>query len=301
MQATLDDLVSMATFSEVVRAKNFSAAARHLGVSKSAVSRRVAALEVRLGVRLLQRTTRRIALTEAGQQLFQRCSRLLSEADDAAQAVSELGGAPRGLLRVNAPEFLGYMFIVPILPAFLAEHPGLAVELSLSDRMVDPIEESYDLAVRVARLEDSSLTSRRLGQVRVVVAGSPEYLRVHGTPKTPSDLTRHRCLHYTRLSHRDEWRFNDSTGEMSVNVTGPFSTNSAHGIQRGAVAGLGLAILPRFFLADDLRSGALVQVLEGWNTTPKGIWAIHAHGRQAPAKVRAFVDFLSARWRTQDW
>jgi DNA-binding transcriptional LysR family regulator len=301
MHATLDDLVSMATFAEVVRVKNFSAAARQLGVSKSAVSRRVAALEARLGVRLLQRTTRRIALTEAGQQLFERCSRLLSEADDAAQVVSELGGAARGLLRVNAPEFLGYMFIVPLLPAFQAEHPGLAVELSLSDRMVDPIEESYDLTIRVARLQDSSLTSRRLGQVRLVVVGSSDYLRRQGTPKSPGELARHACLRFTRLAPRDEWRFKGPSGEVPVNVTGPFSTNNAHALQRAAVAGVGLAVLPRFYVAEELATGALVEVLNTWVPEPKGIWAIHAHGRQPPAKVRAFVDFLSAKWRGHDW
>jgi DNA-binding transcriptional LysR family regulator len=295
MSPTPDDLAAMACFARVVEERSFSGAARALGWSKSAVSKRVAALEARVGARLLTRTTRRIETTESGQAFYAHCARMLGEAEAATAELEALQEEPTGLLRVNGPVLFGEMHLVPLVPAFLARFPRVSVELTLDDRFIDPIAERQDVTVRIARLTDSSLVARRLAESRYLLVASPAYLARMGTPATPYDLVSHGVLRYTRVAARDEWRFRGPEGEFSVATHGRFSADHGSAIREAAEAGVGLAILPWFMAEEAINAGRLVELLPDWMPRGQAIWALHAHPRLVPPKVRAFVDMLQAR------
>jgi DNA-binding transcriptional LysR family regulator len=288
----LDELTSMAVFARVVEARSFSGAARILGVSKSAVSKRIARLEDSLGAPLLLRTTRRLALTEAGSAFYEHCARILSEAEEARAQVTDAGSSPRGLLRVNTPVTFSEMYLAPLLPRFLARHPDLQVEVTTDDRFVNVVDEGYDVVVRVAALEDSSLIARKLATDRRVVCAAPAYLTRAGTPRHPRDLLQHNCLRYAYLTVRDEWLFQCPEGKLSVSVRGNFQTNNGSLLKQAAIAGMGVAMFPRFMVSDALADGRLVGVLDAYVPPPHGVYAVHAQRRHVPPKVRAFVDFL---------
>ncbi|MFZ5480404.1 MAG: LysR family transcriptional regulator [Myxococcota bacterium] len=295
MTPTPDDLASMACFARVVEERSFSGAARALGWSKSAVSKRVAALETRVGARLLVRTTRRLETTESGEAFYTHCARMLGEAEAATAALEALQEEPSGLLRVNGPVLFGEMHLVPLIPQFLARFPKVSVELTLTDRFIDPVAERQDVTVRITRLHDSSLVARRLAESRNLVVASPAYLARAGTPKVPQDLTEHTCIHYTRVAMRDQWRFRGPDGEFSIATQGRFASDSGTAIREAAEAGLGVCVLPWFMVEQAIAAGRLVELMAGWMPQGAAIWAIHTQPRHVPAKVRSFVDMLQAR------
>ncbi len=283
-------------FAKVVEAGGFSAAAAALGISKSAVSKRVSRLEDRLGARLLNRTTRRIGLTEIGAAYYERAGRIAAEVEEAELAVSRLHAEPRGTLRLNAPMSFGVMHLAPAIPRFLARYPELAVDMALNDRLVDLVEEGYDVAVRISRLSDSSLIARRLAHSRRVVCGSPQYLERHGAPRSPGDLRDHNCLLYSYMLSGEEWPFRGPDGALSVKVSGSFSTNNGEALREAALEGLGLAMIPSFIVGPELGDGRLVAVLREYEETDLSIYAVYPHARHLSAKVRAFVDFAAGRF-----
>lgn len=300
MPASADDVVSMVFFARVVECQSFSGAAARMGISKSAVSSRLARLEERLGTRLLNRTTRRLSLTEAGLDFYKRCARISVEADEAAEAVSGLSRAMHGSLRVNAASVLGSAHLAPALRGFLDAYPSLRVELTVNDRFVDVAHGGYDVVLRVAShgsMKDSSATARKLAADRMVVCGSPAYFARVERPRTPEDLLRHHCLRYTHSALHEEWRYGPPGKGAAIPVTGPFSTNSGMVLRSAAIAGLGVSILPRFMVADALASGALEEVLGEVRWPELGLYALTPARRQAPAKVRAFIDFLAGWFR----
>jgi DNA-binding transcriptional LysR family regulator len=297
--ASVEHLVSLAVFARVVETRSVSRAADALGISKSMVSKRLARLESDLRVRLVRRTTRRIAVTEAGVALYERAARMLAAAEDARAAIADVAGRVQGRLRVNAPVSFGQMHVAPAIPAFLAEHPDVQVELTVSDQFVDIVSDGYDIVLRITRLADSSLVARKLGNDARVVVAAPSYLARHGTPRTLDDLLQHNCLRYAYLPLRDEWRFRTARGHRSVPVTGNFVGNNGTLLREAAVGGLGIALLPMHMVERELEAGTLRVILEHASVEPLGIWAIHAYASGVPAKVRAFIDFLAARLRAR--
>lgn len=300
MTASLDDLVSLALFARVVEAGSFTAAARALGLSKSAVSARVARLEDRLGARLLHRTTRRLSLSQAGAALYERAARMVAAANDAAELAEGTSREPRGRLRISAPVTLAQMFLGPVLAEFLRAQPSVQIDLDASDRMVDLVAEGFDLAVRIANLRDSSLVARKLATDRLVVVGSPSYLARAGTPRSVADLAQHNCLRYAQVSGSAEWGFRGFERVRQV-VEGNLVVSDGTVLREAAAAGLGLAVLPAFMVAAELASRRLVPVLEELPRREIGIFAVYPHRRNVPAKVRAFVDFLVARFARAPW
>jgi len=291
--ATLDDLTAMAVFVRVVEAHSFSGAARALGTTTSAVSKRVARLEERLGTRLLSRTTRRISLTEPGAALFERASSILADVEAAEVELGQHSREPRGTLRVNAPVLLGHMHLAALLPEFLGKYPEIRVDLTLDDRYVNVLEEGYDAVVRIGRLVDSGLMARKLGTAERVVCASPDYLAEHGTPRAPQELLQHNCLRYTYVSPQNEWRFRGPDGrEFAVTVRGNLQVNHGGAMREAMRAGLGLGHLPRFIVQDELKDGSLRAVLEEWKLPEFPISVLYPPGRQSLPKVQAFVDFL---------
>lgn len=287
----MDVFGQMHLFVKVVDSAGFTAAARSLGVPKSTVSRQVARLEDRLGVRLLHRTTRALRPTDAGQAYYERCSRILADLAEAEQAVSRAQVVPRGALRISAPLTFGYLFLGDLVAGFIQAYPEVVLDVSLSDRKVDLIEEGFDLAIRAGTLDDSSLVARRLGPATMVVVASGAYLARKGTPLVPQDLRDHTCLRYDQGSLAS-WRFAD---DVHVLVDGPLVSNNGDILRAAAVAGLGLVYMPRFIVGDDVRTGKLVSVLEPHVQSLGGIWAIYPANRHLSAKVRAFVDY-AVQW-----
>lgn len=300
MAASADDVVSMVLFARVVEERSFTGAAARLGMSKSAVSAQVARFEERLGAQLLHRTTRRLSLTEAGLELYQRCARIAAEADETAALAQGLGRELQGTLKVNAPVSFAVAHLADAVSDFLREHPRLRVELSVDDRFVDVAHGGHDVVVRIAsreKLGEQSVTARRLATERLVVCASPAYLASRGRPREPEDLVNHQCLRYAHNTPHEEWRFEREGGTAYVPVPSSFSTNSGEVLRAATLAGMGLGILPSFMVADALASGALEEVLAGQLGTELGVWALYPGRRHVPAKVRAFVDFLVARYR----
>lgn len=291
--ARLDE---MAAFAAVVDAGSFSAAARALGLSKSAVSKQVGRLEDRLGVRLLNRTTRRLSLTEAGTTFHAACRRVLDEAESAEQAVSDLAAAPRGLLKLNAPMSFGFLHLGAAIPAFHQRYPQIRVDVTMNDRFVDLVEEGYDVAIRIGALRDSSLIARRLAPSRTVLCASPAYLERRGRPRQPADLAQHDCLLYANCATPREWTVNGPGGRQTVAVDGPLIANNGDLLSGAALAGMGIARLPTFIVGSHLRSGRLELVLPDHPVPEEGIHAVYPHGRNLSAKVRVFVDFLAERF-----
>ncbi len=290
-------LDAMALFARVVEAGGFSAAARELGLSKASVSKRIARLEDRLGVRLLNRTTRRLSLSEAGGAFYAGCRRMMGEAEAAEQAVTHLAAAPRGTLRVNAPMSFGQLHLAPALNAFLERYPELAVDLVLDDREANLVQDGFDVGVRIKPLRDSSLIARRLTQSRALLCAAPSYLAAHGAPDRPEDLTRHACLLYSYQSEPGVWVLRGPEGEQRVRVSGRLRANNGEALREAAAAGFGITLMPSFIIGDDIRQGRLQPVLRDWAAgNPIAIHAIYPASRNLSPKVRAFVDFLAERF-----
>lgn len=280
-------------FAKVAETGRFTAAAQALGLSKSAVSKQVARLEDSLGVRLLNRTTRRISLTEAGMVLFERCRRIAEDLEDARAAVTHLQEAPRGLLRVNAPVSYGIGHLAPVLPGFMAVYPDLKVDLTLADRRIDLVEEGVDVAIRIGNLDDSSLIARRIVSYRRIVLAAPAYWDRAGRPARPEDLARHNCLSYSYLATGRNWSFVDEAGRpLSVRVDGSLTANNGETLVRAAEAGLGVIWSPTFLCAEAANTGRLEPALERFEAEPVGVHAVFPHSRNLSTKVRVFVDYL---------
>jgi len=295
----MENLTGMGIFARVAEAKNFSEAARRLGLSKSVVSKQVARLERSLGARLMNRTTRRLSLTEAGTAFYEHCARMVAEAEAAELAVTRLSLAPRGVLRVSSPAAFGHLHLAPAIPEFLRRYPELAVELVMNDRMVDLAEEGFDLAIRLTEEPAPNLVARRIAPVRWVVCATPEYLRQHGKPKTPADLARHNCLYYSYQGSGDQWRFSGPRGEVSVNVSGNFRVNNSEAVREAALGHLGIALLPTFAAGQELQSGRLVPLLTDYGplgAIGKNVYCVYLSHRQVSPKLRAFVDFFAERF-----
>lgn len=300
----MDRFQEMQTFRAVVDAGSFVRAAEALGQSKAAVSRHVEALERRLGARLLQRTTRRLSLTEPGQVFYDRCRELLAALEDAEAEITSHGAAAIGLLRVNAPVTFGVHHLAPLWPAFLARHPKVELDVTLSDRLVDVVEEGYDLVVRIARLDDSSIVSRRIASMRLVLCASPRYVAEHGAPRHPSELAQHAVVGYSYFSSKDEWHFEDPQGRpVSVRTQPAVHTNSGDTGRAMALAHYGIVLQPSFLVAPDLASGALVELMPEYRAAQIGIHAVYPTRRHLSPKVRVLLEFLaeSFRGRDADW
>ena len=290
-------LPAMAAFARVVELNGFSAAARDLGLSKSAVSKLVARLEDQMGARLLNRTTRRLSLSEAGLALYEGAQRMLAEAQAAEEAVTHLSAAPRGLLKVNAPMSFGIRHVAPALSDFMAVYPELSVELDLNDRVVDLVEEGYDVAIRISRLRDTSLVARRLAPSRNVLCAAPHYAERHGTPLRPEDLVAHECLLYSYQASGKYWRFQGPGGERRVRVAGRLRANNGDVLLHAAIGGLGIALLPCFICGDHVRAGRLAQLMPEWNERSEAdVCAVYPARRNLSPKVRVFIDFLAERY-----
>jgi DNA-binding transcriptional LysR family regulator len=290
----LDDVAALVIFARVIQQRSFTRAARDLDTSTSAVSKRIARLEARLGAALLTRTTRHVSPTEAGLALYEHALRILREVEDAELLVADLTAAPRGLLRVSAPVYFGELHIAPLLARLAQRLPELRIELSLSDRMVDLSAESFDLAVRIGPLRGASLSVRKLVRDPLVACGAPAYLERRGTPQHPSDLLEHDCLRFTLSSNRGRWRFRDTSGQnLFVPVLGPFDSDHSGALREAALAGLGLVYLPQFYLAEALQRGELVRVLAEFSRDPIAIQAVHPSNKRLPPKTRECLDFLA--------
>lgn len=299
-RVAIDDLPGFALFAAVVRLRSFTAAAAEAGMVKSAVSRRISQLESRLGVRLLHRTTRRLSLTDDGLRFYQHCAALVASAEAALDAAAGADDAVRGVVRVNAPVVFAQSYLARALAAFLGQRPGLEVQLSVEDRLVDLVEGGFDLGVRIGRLGPSSLVARRLATDRLVVCGAPEYLARVGTPTHSGDLIHHTCLRYALVDASAEWRFRGPDGPYVLPTQGPLIASSGAILREAAVAGLGLAVLPRFMVARDVAEGRLVLVLESARKAEIGIHAVYPDRRLA-ARTRVLLDFLTQWFAGADW
>lgn len=298
----MDPLDGIAAFARVVDSGSFSAAAHRLGVSKSAVSAHVQRLERRLGIRLLNRTTRRLSVTEAGAAYYRHCARILAEAEAAEQAASALQREPRGTLRISAPVSFGWMHVAPAVPGFLQRYPDLAVDIALSPAHVNLVDEGLDLAIRIGVLEDSPLVVRKLAPSRLVFCAAPAYLEKRGIPRKPTELAGHNCLCTGLLPWGDEWRLAGKRGEVRVAVAGSFRSNSAEMLRAAALDGIGIAVLPTWAVSEPLRAGALRPVLEAWEPPASTVYAVYPGNRLMSVKVRAFVDHLAKCFgRTPYW
>jgi len=288
-----DSIQEMAVFARVVGAGSLSAAARELGLSPALVSRRLAALESRLGVRLINRTTRSLHLTDDGATYYEACARVLADIEEADATVSAGRVEPRGTLRVALPASFGLQHIAPLIPRFAERYPKVQLALSLSDRAVNLIEEGFDLAVRIAHLEDSSLTARKLAPNRRVVCASPAYLARHGTPRTPEELARHNCL--TTTDFAMNWDYKGPDGKPgSVRVTGRYACDSWEVLREWARAGLGIALKSTWDVHRLLADGSLVEVCPGYTFhSDVAIYAVYPSRRFLPAKTRVFIEFLA--------
>ncbi|MFY0399097.1 MULTISPECIES: LysR family transcriptional regulator [Brevundimonas] len=278
-------------FTAVAEQASFSAAARRLGLSTSAVSREIARLEDRLQTRLLHRTTRRVELTDAGRDFLARCRRLIDERDEALAAVQPDDQAPRGLLRMTCSVSYGERFIAPAVNAFAKLNPELRIELDLDNRLRDLVGDGYDLAVRFGHLTDSRLMARRLASRRLILCASPDYLARRGAPRDLSEVASHDGL----IGSAEHWRFTEAGREVSLRPTGRWRCNSGAAVLDAVLQGLGLCQLPDFYVAEALASGALVSLLDDQRPPDEGVWAVHPHPRHVPPKVRAMIDWLHDR------
>lgn len=294
---SLPDLEAWAIFAKVAETGSFAAAAADLGLSGPTISKAVARLEARFGEKLIHRTSRRFALTETGRVLAVRAAQILAEGEAVEAEAQATSAAPRGRLRLAVPMSFGLRHVAPALPAFLAAYPEVAVDLHLEDRLVDLVAGGIDIALRIARLEESGLVARRLCPVRRHVVGSPGYFQKHGIPQRPRDLAAHRCFGYANLASGNAWHFHHAqAGEESVSITPRLTTNNAEAMTAALEAGEGIALQPDFIVWDSLAAGRLVSVLEEWQSPELALHLVMPAGGPRPARTQVMVDFLVARF-----
>ena len=286
----VDRFTNLLLFTRIVEAGSLSAAARDAGLSQPTVSKQLAELEARLGAQLLQRTTRQSSLTEAGSAFYVRAKRILAELAEAESDAGDLHGSPRGTLRVGAPVAFGRLHIMPTLPAFLRRYPGLIVDLAMSDRFTDLVEDGVDVVVRIGKLSDMSLIARHVGRSTRVSVAAPAYLAARGAPQTPKDLLQHDCIVYTLLATGNEWHFNGPSGTEVVRVHGSFRANNADAVRQATLAGLGIAVVPTWLIADDVAAGTLRGLMPNWTPSAVDVSVLYAPTPRVAPKVRVFVD-----------
>ena len=297
----MDRSFEMEAFVAVVDAGSFVAATEALRISKTAVSKHVDSLEKRIGVRLLHRTTRRLSLTEEGRLFYHRARDILAAMDNAEAEVSSRTQEASGLIRVNVPLSFGMSHLAPLWGRFMAGYPQIDLDITLNDRLVDLVEEGYDLAVRISSLPDSSLVSRKLATTEMLVCASPGYLARHGAPRHPKDLAQHRVLAYTGLSGKDEWKFDGPDGEAVVRTRPRVYSNNGDTCRAIALSDGGVILQPSFMVFDDLKHGQLVRLFPQYQSRELGIYAVYASRKQLPLKVRCLVDFLVGAFETPPW
>ncbi|MGB0410771.1 MAG: LysR family transcriptional regulator [Pikeienuella sp.] len=294
----MDRFTEMEVFVGVVETAGFTDAGRKLGLSKSAVSKHISALEARLGARLLNRTTRRVSATEIGLAYYEKARITLRAAQDADSLATAMQGTPTGELKISAPISFGLRYVAPALASFLTDYKDVSARLKFDDQFVDLVAEGYDLAIRIGDLPDSSLLARKLAQTDMHICASPAYLKKHGEPKTLEDLAQHELLHYSLLSSGPSWRLRAPDGEdRIIRADGRLSVNNGDALAQAARDGLGILLSPNFICGEDLTSGALVEVLPQYRPAPLGIYAIYPAGKYTQPKLRVFVDHLAESLR----
>ncbi|TXL65297.1 LysR family transcriptional regulator [Zeimonas arvi] len=297
----MDRFQEMSVFATVVDAGSFVGAAEALGLSRAAVSRLVGELESRLGVRLLHRTTRRLSLTDEGRIFHLRCKAVLAEVEEAEAEVSARSGAARGLLKLNVPVTFGLLHLAPLWSEFMAKNPGVVLDITLSDRVVDLVEEGYDMAVRIGRLASSSLIGRQLSSTRMVLCASPGYLSAHGAPRHPRDLADHAVISYSLFSMGEQWEFEGPDGAVSVKVEPRMRTNSGDTCRQAALHDSGIVLQPSFLVGEDVEAGRLVELMPEYRSVELGIYAVYASRQHVSPKVRLLIDHLLRALAAPRW
>jgi DNA-binding transcriptional LysR family regulator len=297
----MDKFQALQAFIAVVDAGSFVRGAEALGLSKAAISRHVGELESQLGIRLMNRTTRRLSLTVEGEVFLARARELLAGWDEAEAEITSHAGEAMGQLKVNVPVSFGLLHLAPLWAAFMARHPRLTLEVTLSDRVVDLVDEGFDLAVRIARLPASSLVSRKLTSTRMVLCASPGYLRQHGTPAHPSELATHAVMAYNLLSLGEHWSFEGPAGPVTVKVSPRLRTNSGDTCRSIALADGGIVLQPTFLVGAELMSGALVEVLPQFRSITLDVYAVYPTRKHVTPKVRRLIDFLVEAFQVPHW
>jgi DNA-binding transcriptional LysR family regulator len=292
----MDKLTSLKAFTRVVQQGSFAAAARELRLSRSAVSKYVIELEQELGVQLLARTTRSVTPTENGQAYYERCQAILSDLEEADLAAARLQSQPRGLLRVNAPMSFGTLHLGRAVADFMEKYPELQIQLVLSDQQIDPVQEGFDVTLRIADLPSSSLIARKVAPARRVICAAPAYLKRRGTPRHPDELRHHDCLAYGHLATGNQWKLIGPDGDHWIRVPWTLCTNNAEVLRDAAVHGLGIALLPTFIAGADLQEGRLRTILSRYKAPEISLYAIYPETRHLSVKVRLFIDFLVERF-----
>lgn len=290
----LDRFSAMRAFATVGRRLSFVKAAAELDISASALSRRVAQLEEALGCRLLHRTTRKVTLTEAGEVYLERCLDVLALAEEADAAVSAHAVEPRGVLRVALPNLYGQKVVAPLLPRFMARHPGLKLQLMFGDRFVDLVERRVDVGIRIGTLTGGDYVVRRLAENRRNLCAAPAYLERRGAPASIDDLAAHACLHFSPLADGASWRLTRDGRTIDVAIEPAMQADNAEALRLAALGGCGIALLADFVVGEDMGAGRLVRVLPDWRVADSAVYAVYPTARHVPAKTRAFVDFIAA-------
>jgi DNA-binding transcriptional LysR family regulator len=288
----MDRLAAMEIFVSVAEAGSFSAAAKRMNVGQPAISKSVAQLEERLGVRLILRSTRGLTMTDAGQRFYEHAKRAIQEADDAEQVVRDASDSLSGKLRVSAAVTFACLHVLPSLDAFLSQHPKLEIDLKLDDRNIDLLEEGMDVALRMGALTDSSMTARRIGRNPRLVVGTPDYFARAGVPTTPAELNRHQAIVYSQRGGGETWTFKQNDSDVDVTLSGRVRVSAAEGMRTAVLNGMGLAIASRWMFSPELASGKVEAVLTDWTLPAVDLWAVFPSGRLVTAKARAFVEFV---------
>ncbi len=292
----MDKFADLEAFAAVVESGTFSAAGERLGIAKSVVSRRISQLESRLGSRLMNRTTRRLALTDAGKHFYQRAVQILADLDDAEQSVTEETAELRGSIKLAAPLSFGLSHLSKILADFLTEHPAIEINLDLNDRHINLVEDGFDMAVRIAELKDSTLVARRLGIARHVTCASPAYLQKYGVPENPEQLHQHIGLQYSNVSYRQQWCYETPEGKtIFAQPQIRIRSNNGEALAEAAMAGLGITTGPTFILGQHIREKHLLVLMKEYQRPATGIHAVYPPGRLMPKRIQAFSDFLAGR------
>lgn len=297
----MDRALEMQVFCTVVEKMSFIGAAEPLGMSKAAVSRYVSALEERLGVRLLNRTTRKLSLTDAGRQFYEQSKDVLALMEEAEVAVSSEAPEASGSLRVNAPVSFGVLHLAPVWADFMRAFPKVQLEISLNDRIVDLVEDGFDVAIRIGRMENSSLVSRRLTGTRLILCASPDYLAMHEPIQTTEDLLKHGVIAYTNLATGSDWVLNGPSGQETVRTRAIVRCNNGDTCRSITLGGGGISIQPSFMVSDDIREGRLVEVLPAYKSLELGIYAVYPTRKHLAGKVRALINFLVERFEQPVW
>ena len=287
----MDGFSAIPVFVAVVECSGFSPAAKLLGISKSAVSKRINQLEQNLGVKLLHRTTRKISLTEAGEHFYEHAAIANCAAKDAEDAVAQLQGEPQGRLRINTPMSFGRLHIVPFIPAFLNRYPKISIDMVMSDEVVDLVGSGFDIAIRSGNFADSSLIARKLAPLRSVLCASPEYLENQGYPQQLADLKQHNCILFTYSRDLKEWTFNQNGHSQAIEISGNYQVNNSEALEEALLQGIGIGRLPTFVAGTAIKAGKLIPLFTEHDMLELSIYAVFLERKYMPAKVRAFLDY----------